>query len=181
MIIYARLFDIAYSLSQDTLANCLTFLSAAYPKLISVDSQTSSSNILLHQILIDLAKDQPFEITLEYLQNLLLSYRRYTHDQEDLLRCFLLIFHYQTWSWCSQEFYKKIFYPLLNQPIDQSQRLIILMILQYILFIYKTNEDFQRDHETHQQIRQQLTKIKTRNRDECFVREKILSILSTCC
>ena len=181
MIIYARLFDIGYSLSHDILVNTLTFLTNTCSSLISIDSQTNSSNILLHQVLIDLSKTKNFQITFDYLENLLLNYRKYTCDQEDLIRSFILIFRSQTWAWCSNEFCSKILLPLLSQMKNSSQRLIILMVLQFVLFVYKDNEDFKRDNRIHDQIKQQLGTLRTMNNDECSVRDKIVSILYTYC
>lgn len=179
--IYARLFDIGYSLSHEILIDILAFISSIYPSFLSASAQTSSSNVLLHQILVDLSKDKTLPITFDYLQNLLLSYRRYTHDQEDLIRCFLLIFRFRDWSWCSEEFYHKILSPLFDRTKNSSQRILILMILQYLLFVYQINEGFRQDHRTHQQIKEQMKKLKAMNEEERAVREKIFSMLSTCC
>ncbi|CAF3583627.1 unnamed protein product [Rotaria sordida] len=176
VIIYARLFDIGYYLSHDILIDALTFISNICSSLISIDSQTNSSNILLHRILFDLLQNNKFHISYEYLKNLLITYHKYTHDQEDLIRCFILIFRYQSWSWCSNEFCRKFLIPLLNKIDDNDddegdhqyqQRIIILTILQYMLFIYKDNEDFKRDLIFHDQIKQLLLSLKTINSYEC--------------
>ncbi len=181
MIIYARLFDIGYYLSHDILLDALSLISNTYSSLISIDSQTNSSNILLHQILFDILEPKKFNISIEYLENLLIAYHRYTHDQEDLIRCFILTVRYQSWLWCSNELCSKILFPLLKNIDDQYyQRNTILIILQFILFIYKDNEDFKRDIIFHDQIKQLLLSLKTMNSDECIVRDKIFFILHNC-
>jgi len=182
VIIYARLFDIGYYFSHDILINALSFISNICSSLISINSQTNSSNILLHQILFDILQPNKLNISNEYLENLLIAYQRYTHDQEDLIRSFVLISRHQTWLWCSNELFLKVLFPLLNKINDQyQQRRLILTILQFILFIYKDNEDFKRDIIFHDQIKQLLLSLKTMNREECVVRDKIFSILHTCC
>ncbi|CAF3361589.1 unnamed protein product [Rotaria sp. Silwood1] len=180
IIIYARLFDIGYYLSHDILIDALTFISNICSSLISIDSQTNSSNILLHQILFDTLQNNKFHISYEYLENLLIAYHRYTHDQEDLIRCFILISRSQSWLWCSNELCMKFLIPLLNKINDDQQRIIILTILQYILFIYKDNEDFKRDITFHDQIKQLLRSLKTLDSFACTVRDKIFFILHTC-
>ncbi|CAF2731689.1 unnamed protein product [Rotaria sp. Silwood2] len=181
IIIYAWLFDIGYYLSHDILIDGLTFISNVCSSLISTDSQTSSSNILLHQILFDILQDNKFHISYEYLENLLIAYHKYTHDQEDLIRCFILISRSQSWLWCSNELCMKFLIPLLNKIDDQhQQRIIILTILQYIVFIYKDNEDFKRDIAFHNQIKQSLLSLKTVDSHECTVRDKLFFILHTC-
>jgi hypothetical protein len=179
MIIYTRLFDIGYYFSHDILLDALSFISNICSSLISIDSQTNSSNLLLHQILFDILQTNKFNISNEYIENLLISYHKYTHDQDDLIRCFLLISRHQSWLWCSNELCLKILLPLLNKINDKSkERKTILILLQFILFIYKDNEDFQRDIKFHDQIKQLLLSLKTMNRDECIVRDKIFFILS---
>ncbi|CAF0787771.1 unnamed protein product [Adineta steineri] len=180
--IYARLFDIGYYFSHDILINTLSFILNNCSSLISIDCQTKSSNILLHQILFDILREKKFNISYEYLENLFIVYHRYTHDQEDLQRCFILICRYQTWLWCSNDLCRKFLFPLLNQINEQyQQRGIILNILQYILFLYRDNEDFKQDIIFHDQIKQLLSSLKTMNSSECIVRDKIFSILHTCC
>ncbi|CAF0961905.1 unnamed protein product [Adineta ricciae] len=180
--VYARLFDIGYHLPHAVLTDALSFLSNVYSSLISVDCQTNSSNVLLHQVLFDIFKENKINVSLEYLENLLIGYHRYTHDREDLLRCFVLISRSQTWSWCAGELCKKLLFPLLTQIDAQDrQRETILMILQYVLYLYKDNGEFQRDLAFHDQTKQLLLSLKTMADDECSVRNRTLSIFHTCC
>jgi hypothetical protein len=181
VIVYARLFDIGYHFSHDILLDGLSFISNICSSLISIDSKINSSNILLHQILFDILQKNQINISFEYLENLLIDYHKSTHDQEDLIRSFILISRHQTWSWCSNELCSKFFFPLLNQINDRyQQRIIILIIIQHILFIYKDHADFKQDMTFHDQIKQLLLSFKTLNRDECIVRDKIFFILHTC-
>ncbi|CAM4897953.1 unnamed protein product [Rotaria socialis] len=179
--IYARLFDIGYYLSHDILVDALKFTSTVCSSLISNDSQKKSSSILLHQLLFDIFQLNQFNISLEYLENLLITYHRYTHDHEDLIRCFVIISRHQSWSWCSSELCVKFLFPLLSKIDDEyQQRFIILTILQYVLFTYKDNQDFRCDINFHDQIKQLLLSLKTINSSETTVRDKILFILHTC-
>ncbi|CAF0901418.1 unnamed protein product [Adineta ricciae] len=180
--IYARLFDIGYHLPHAVLTDALSFVSNVYSSLISVDCQTNSSNVLLHQVLFDIFKESKINVSLEYLENLLIGYHRYTHDREDLLRCFVLISRSQTWPWCAGELCKKLLFPLLTRIDAQDrQRETILMILQYVLYLYKDNGEFQRDLAFHDQTKQLLLSLKTMTDDECSVRDRTLSIFHTCC
>lgn len=182
MIIYARLFDIGYYFSHDILIDILSLITNSYSSLISINSQTNSSNILLHQILFDILHKKPIEISNEYLENLLIACQKYTYDREDLIRSFILISHCKSWSWCSNELCLKIFFPLLNKMIDYNQqRQTILILLQFIFFIHKDNQDFKRDIIFHDQIKQLLLSLKTMNNEECTVRDKVFFILHSCC
>lgn len=180
--VYARLFDIGYYLSHDILIDALKIITNTCSSLISTDAQTSSSNVLLHQLLFDILQKTPFNISLEYMENLLTAYHRYVHDQEDLIRCFILISRHQSWSWCSNELCSKFLFPLLNKTDDQNQQLIIVLtILQYVIFIYKDNQDFKQDNGFHDQTKQLLQSLKTINSSETIVRDKILFVIHTCC
>ncbi|CAF5226221.1 unnamed protein product, partial [Rotaria magnacalcarata] len=144
--IYARLFDIGYYLSHDILVDALKFTSIVCSSLISNDSQKKSSSILLHQLLFDILQSNQFNISFEYLENLLVTYHRYTRDHEDLIRCFVIISRHQSWSLCSSGLCAKFLFPLLSKIDDEyQQRFIILTILQYVLFTYKDNQDFRCD------------------------------------
>lgn len=146
-----------------------------------MDSQTKSSNILLHQVLFDILKETNFSISFEYLENLLIAYHKYTHDEEDLIRSFLLLSRHQTWLWCSNELCSKFLFPLWNKVTDEyQQRITILTILQHVLFIYKDNEDFKRDIVFHGQTKQLLQSLKTKDSHENTVRDKIFFIIHTC-
>lgn len=178
MIVYAHLFDIGCYLPHDILIDALQFISNQCSSLISIDCQTKSSNILLHQVLFDILKEKKINISFEYLENLLIAYHRYTHDEEDLIRCFILITRSQTWPWCSSELCSKFLLPLLNKIDDQYQtRTIILTILQYILFMYKDDEDFKRDSTIHNQLKELLNSLKTLDSRESTVRDKIFFVL----
>jgi hypothetical protein len=76
-------------------------------------------------------------ISFEYLENLLIDYHKSTHDQEDLIRGFILISRHQTWLWCSNELCSKFFFPLLSQINDQYQQRIIILIIINIFCLYK--------------------------------------------
>ncbi|CAF2139577.1 unnamed protein product [Rotaria magnacalcarata] len=179
--IYARLFDIGYYLSHDILVDALKFTSIVCSSLISNDSQKKSSSILLHQLLFDILQSNQFNISFEYLENLLITYHRYTRDHEDLIRCFVIISRHQSWSLCSSGLCAKFLFPLLSKIDDEyQQRFIILTILQYVLFTYKDNQDFRCDINFHDQIKQLLLSLKTINSSETTVRDKILFILHTC-
>jgi hypothetical protein len=157
VIIYARLFDIGYALSHDILSHAFSLITNVCSSLISAESQSSSSNLLLHQILIEILIPNQLQISVEYIENHLINYHQHTHDQEDLIRSLILIFRRQSWSWCSKELCLNVLFPLLNQINNQDQeRQTILMILKLILLIYKDNEDFQRDSISHDQIKRRL-------------------------
>lgn len=118
-------------------------------------------------------------ISYEYLENLLIDYNSQRCDREDLIRCFIIIFRYHSWRWCSNELCSKILFPLLEKINDQYQCLTFLMILRLIVSVYKDNEDFQSDINFHNQLKQQLQSSKTMNNDDCTVRHNIISIIDS--
>lgn len=175
VVIYTRLFDIGYSLSRDILADAMSYISTKYPSLISIINPSNSSNILLSRILIDITGAEQFNISYEYIEKLLIDYHNQRYDQQDLIRCFILILRHLSWSWCSNELCSKILFPLLEKINDQYQRSTFLMILQSMLFVYKDNEDFKVDINFHNQLKQRLQPSNTMNNDECTLRHNIIS------
>ena len=117
-------------------------------------------------------------VSYEYLEDLFITYRRYTHDPKDFRGSLMLICRHQSWSWCSKELCTKILFPLLEKITDPSQRSTFLAILQGISFTYKDNEDFKRDIIFHQQFKQRLEALQTLTSDQCILRDDIISSLN---
>lgn len=174
VIVYARLFDLGYSSSQEVLLDALLFVQHACASLLPINVDQKSSNRLLHRVLFEMFAQATIQPSLEYVENLLTSYSPATDDREDLLRCFLLICRHQSWTWCSQELCSKLLLPMVTRV---NQRLTILTLLQYLLFMFEDNEQFRQDALFHDQVKQAL-KTNT-NAEESIVRDKILSILQT--
>ena len=180
-MIYARLFDIGYHLSQDILFDALTCLQNLFAPLISLDAQRKASTRLLHRVLFEVFTRRSWTISLNHLEDLLVSFQTETFDHDDLLRCFILIARHQPWLWCAEELCAKCLLPLIHRIEQQQQRLAILIVLQYVLFLHKDNVDFQRDATFHDRIQRCFVALVTLTPDECVVRDGILFILHTRC